>query len=169
MKLLAPLEAWQYISIAAAVAAALIVIICIIIWAVKKNRKNSGETQPRKVKEEKSMGSRESEGAYAAEYETAVPEQKPVKQAQSKPAQKPESKAEQKPAEKTEPDRGKVYHISKRKEDGKWQIKAEGGAKAIKLFATQAEALEYGKQLALNQDARIILHKLDGSFRKLSY
>ena len=165
MKLLAPLEAWQYISIAAAVAAACIVIICIIIWAVKKNRKNGSDTPPRAVKEERSMGSRESEGAYAAEYEDGAPAQKPVKQAQSKPAQKPEPK----PVEKTEPDMGKVYHISKRKDDGKWQIKAEGGAKAIKLFSTQAEAIEYGKQLALNQDARIILHKLDGSFRKLTY
>lgn len=63
----------------------------------------------------------------------------------------------------------KVYHISKRKADNRWQIKAAGGAKAIKLFNTQAEAIDYGKQLAENQDARIMIHKEDGSFRKLTY
>ncbi|MDE6585609.1 MAG: DUF2188 domain-containing protein [Clostridia bacterium] len=66
-------------------------------------------------------------------------------------------------------DDDKVYHISKRKDDGKWQIKMAGGAKAIKLFDTQAEAMAYGKQLAQNQGARIMLHKVDGSFRKLNY
>lgn len=63
----------------------------------------------------------------------------------------------------------KVYHISKRKEDGKWQIKAAGGEKAIKLFKTQKEAIDYCKTLAENQEASIMIHKEDGSFRKLSY
>lgn len=62
---------------------------------------------------------------------------------------------------------GKVYHITKRKEDGKWQIKAEGAEKAIKLFKTQKEAIEYCKKLAGNQDASIMVHKEDGSFRKV--
>lgn len=62
---------------------------------------------------------------------------------------------------------GKVYHITKRKEDGKWQIKAEGAEKAIKLFKTQKEAIEYCKTLAGNQDASIMVHKEDGSFRKV--
>jgi cytoskeletal protein RodZ len=63
----------------------------------------------------------------------------------------------------------KVYHISKRKDDGKWQVKFAGGSKAIKLFDTQAEAIEYAKKLADNQDARIVIHKEDGSFRRLTY
>jgi FtsZ-interacting cell division protein ZipA len=63
----------------------------------------------------------------------------------------------------------KVYHISKRKDDGKWQVKFAGGSKAIKLFDTQAEAIEFAKKLADNQDARIVIHKEDGSFRRLTY
>lgn len=63
----------------------------------------------------------------------------------------------------------KVYHISKRKEDNRWQVKASGATKALKLFFTQAEAIEYAKSVASNQDGRIIIHKEDGSFRKLSY
>lgn len=78
------------------------------------------------------------------------------------PAKKTAAAAADKPA-------SKVYHISKRKEDNRWQIKAEGGAKAIKLFNTQKEAIEYCKTLAGNQEARIMIHKEDGSFRKLTY
>lgn len=63
----------------------------------------------------------------------------------------------------------KVYHIAKRKEDNMWQIKAAGGEKAIKLFKTQKEAIDYCKTLADNQDANIMIHKEDGSFRKLTY
>ncbi len=94
----------------------------------------------------------------------------PVKKAE-KPVVTVKPVAKPAPAAKTEPKvyENKVYHISKRKEDGRWQIKIEGGAKAIKLFNTQAEAMDYGKTLAQNQDARIMLHKVDGSFRKLTY
>lgn len=63
----------------------------------------------------------------------------------------------------------KVYHISKRKDDGMWQVKLAGGAKAIKLFKTQAEAIDLAKSLADSQDGRIVIHKEDGSFRKLTY
>ncbi len=63
----------------------------------------------------------------------------------------------------------KVYHISKRSEDRRWQVKAEGATKAVKLFFTQGEAIEYAKSVAGNQDGRIVIHKEDGSFRKLNY
>lgn len=63
----------------------------------------------------------------------------------------------------------KVYHISKRKKDGKWQVKAAGAVKALKLFDTQAEAIDYAKEVAGNQEAKIMIHKVDGSFRPLTY
>lgn len=69
--------------------------------------------------------------------------------------------------EKSASDR--VYHISYRKESRKWQVKAVGDTKALKLFWTQAEAIEYAKSVAGNQEGRIVIHKEDGSFRKLSY
>ena len=65
--------------------------------------------------------------------------------------------------------RKKVYHVSKRVEDGKWQVKFATGEKAIKLFATQAEAIEYAKKLAENQDGSISIHKKDGKMRKQKY
>ena len=62
-----------------------------------------------------------------------------------------------------------VYHISKRKEDRKWQVKAEGASKTLKLFWTQEEAIDYAKTVAGNKEGRIVIHKEDGSFRKLKY
>lgn len=91
---------------------------------------------------------------------TTTEKPKTAKPAPAKPAAKTT-------AANTAKTSGKVYHITKRKEDGKWQIKAEGAEKAIKLFKTQKEAIEYCKTLAGNQDASIMVHKEDGSFRKV--
>ncbi len=62
----------------------------------------------------------------------------------------------------------KNYHVAKRA-DGKWQVKFAGGEKAIKLFATQAEAIAYAKKLAANQEGAISIHKKDGKLRKQKY
>lgn len=59
----------------------------------------------------------------------------------------------------------KTYHISKHP-SGKWQIKLAGGEKAIKLYNTQAEAIEAAKSLADNQDGSIRVHSLKGKMRK---
>lgn len=99
-------------------------------------------------------------------------EEKPVKKVTvtAKPAaSKPAAPAQPKTAAQTAADDGKrIYHISKRKEDGKWQVKFEGGAKALKLFDTQQEAIDYAKTLVGNNpDASIKLHRVDGGFRKI--
>lgn len=73
-----------------------------------------------------------------------------------------EEKAEEKKTAKN-------YHVSLRKEDGKWQVKFAGGEKAIKLFSTQAEAIAYAKKLAENQEGNISIHKKDGKLRKQKY
>ncbi len=91
---------------------------------------------------------------------TTAEKPKTAKPAPAKPAAKTT-------AANTAKTSGKVYHITKRKEDGMWQIKAAGAEKAIKLFKTQKEAIEYCKTLAGNQDASIMVHKEDGSFRKV--
>lgn len=61
------------------------------------------------------------------------------------------------------------YHVTLRKDDGKWQVKYAKGVKAIKLFDTQAEAIAYAKKLAENQDGSITIHKKDGKMRKQRY
>jgi hypothetical protein len=62
---------------------------------------------------------------------------------------------------------GKVWHITKREDDGVWQVKAEGASKATKLFKTKAEAEEYVKTLkANNEGSRVVKHKKTGEFQK---
>ncbi len=69
---------------------------------------------------------------------------------------------------KEKKERPRVYHISIR-EDGKWQVKFAKGAKAIKTFSTQLEAIDYAKKLAESQKGSIMIHKKDGKIRKQKY
>ena len=109
------------------------------------------------------------------EVKKAVPAKKPlVKKAEpaKKPAAKkaPEKKAapakkaapEKKPAPKKEEVSFRTYHLVKRA-DGKWEVKFAGGQKAIKLFDTQKEALEYSKKMAENQDGKVLVHNSKGA------
>ena len=62
-----------------------------------------------------------------------------------------------------------AYHVSKRDNDGReWKVFIQGSNKVIKLFNTQAEALEYAKSLCKNKDdgSYVLLHGLDGKIRK---
>ena len=98
----------------------------------------------------------------------AVPAQKPaVKKAE--PAKKPAAKkpaekkpAAKKPAAKKEDVSFRTYHLVKRP-DGKWEVKFAGGQKAIKLFDTQKDALEYSKKMAENQDGKVLVHNSKGA------
>lgn len=56
----------------------------------------------------------------------------------------------------------RVYHVVKRAEDGKWKVKFAGGEKAIKLFDTQKEAIEYTKKMAANQEGAMLVHNSKG-------
>ena len=62
-----------------------------------------------------------------------------------------------------------AYHVSKRDNDGReWKVFIQGSDKVIKLFKTQADALEYARGLAKNKDdgSYVILHGLDGKIRR---
>ena len=150
------------------------------------------EAAPVTVKEEPAPAEKtvREEPAKPAPAQKAPAQQKPVQQkaeqakpaaAKPAPAAKPVQKAE-KPSEQPEEQpaaqsayvpqaaaQTKVYHITKRKSDGKWQVKFNNGKKAIKLFDTQNQAIDYAKALAQNQEAGIMIHKEDGTFRKLRY
>ena len=57
-------------------------------------------------------------------------------------------------------------------EDGcLWEVleECEEIVKAIKLFATQAEAIDFAKALAESQNGSITIHKVDGKIRKQDY
>lgn len=108
------------------------------------------------AKEEKAKNSaKESAGKATAKTKAEAPVK--AKAAENEAAAKEEKKQA-----------ARNYHVAKRP-DGKWQVKFAGGEKAIKLFSTQAEAIEYAKKLAENQDGSISIHKKDGKMRKQKY
>ena len=98
----------------------------------------------------------------AEKKETKTSEKKPA--AEKKPAVKKEAKpaAEKKPAPKKQ-------FVTYRAEDRMWAVTIEGGKKATKLFHTKAEAEEYAKALAKNQDTKVVRKKMDGKFQKDKY
>jgi len=89
--------------------------------------------------------------------ETSKPEEVAEPKKAASKAKKEEVKVEPKKAEVTY----RNYHVHKR-EDGKWEVKYAGGSKAIKLFATQVEAVEYANTMAKNQDGVVLVHKSKG-------
>ncbi|MFH1052743.1 MAG: DUF2188 domain-containing protein [bacterium] len=58
---------------------------------------------------------------------------------------------------------GKRYHIVPHEND--WQVKGENSEKAIKTFGNKSEALYAGKQIAINQQAELIIHGRDGKIQ----
>ena len=48
-------------------------------------------------------------------------------------------------------------------------MKFANGKKALKLFSTQAEAIEYAEIKAENQDGLVTIHKVNGRIRKQDY
>jgi len=89
------------------------------------------------------------------------PAAKPAPAKKAAPAKKPAAKPAPKKEEKKTVD-FRNYHVAKRP-DGKWQVKYAGGEKAIKLFATQKEALDYTKKMAENQGGSVLVHASKGA------
>lgn len=88
------------------------------------------------------------------------------KKATKKETKKPEAVVEEKEIQtssSTEP--MKVYHVAKRKADGKWTIKFATGKKVIKLFDTKAEAIEYVTELCKNQGGTYVTHASKGKYK----
>ncbi|MCD8203518.1 MAG: DUF2188 domain-containing protein, partial [Coprobacillus sp.] len=71
------------------------------------------------------------------------------------------SEADFKEEPKIKPEK-RVYHVSKRSKDGKWQILGVGDTRPIKLFDTKAEAEEYAAKLATKQGATVLTHASKG-------
>lgn len=93
-----------------------------------------------------------------------------------KPAKKETKPKEvvKEPLEEEPKDKVAKYHISQNKKEDtphykEWRVRKEGSTKTIKFFKTQAEAIEYAKSLADNQDSSIVIHKVDGTVRKQDY
>ena len=136
---------------------------------VKKaaKKEDAKKAAPKKVEAKKEAPKKEVKGdpKKATPKKLETKKEAPKKEAPKKVEAKKE--APKKVEEKE--DINKIYHISKRKEDGMWQVKFANGQKAIKLFKTQEEAIAYAKKLAVNQEGSISIHKVDGKIRKQNY
>ena len=110
------------------------------------------------------MAVKKAEPAKKPLVKKAEPAKKPVaKSAPKKEAPKKAAAPAKKPAPaKKEEVSFRTYHLVKRA-DGKWEVKYAGGQKAIKLFDTQKEALEYSKKMAENQDGKVLVHNSKGA------
>lgn len=163
---------------------AVIVVIALIIVIVLFSRKKSDSKPAEQVKSE-TEPSKQSDGTDVVDEQStdeqpseqiteetsddgiAITEEEddePV--ADEEPAT--EEEAEQEEKEAAERKRPKNYHISLRA-DGKWQVKLSKGAKPLKLFDTQAQAIAFAKEKAKNQDGSIVIHKVNGQIRKQKY
>ena len=60
----------------------------------------------------------------------------------------------------------RVYHISRQKMVGKWQVKLAGSKKPIKYFDTQLEVINVAKGLVKNQGESIRMHSVTDQMRK---
>lgn len=87
---------------------------------------------------------------------------KKAEPAKKKPEPKKSTKKEAPKKAAPKKDATRTYHLVKRA-DGKWEVKFAGGQKAIKLFNTQKEAIEYSKKMADNQGGSMLVHNSKGA------
>lgn len=54
--------------------------------------------------------------------------------------------------------------------DGAWGIRGAKNTRLTKKFSTQAEAIEAAREIAINQQSEVVIHRPDGRIRdKHSY
>lgn len=46
-----------------------------------------------------------------------------------------------------------------------WAVKGEGNSKATKVVETQGEAIKVAKQIAINNQSEVVIHKSNGTIR----
>ncbi|MDE7264826.1 MAG: DUF2188 domain-containing protein [Clostridia bacterium] len=109
----------------------------------------------------------------AAAKKPAAAKPAAAKPAAKKPAPKKAEIADvsQKVAKSTPKGPEKIYHVSRRPQDNKWEVRLEGSSKAIKLFRTKAEAMDYAIPLAGDDsdNSRVIIHKADGRPKNVAF
>ncbi len=50
--------------------------------------------------------------------------------------------------------------------NGGWQVKAAGASKATVITNTQKEAINIGRQIAMNQSSELFIHNKQGQIRE---
>ena len=136
---------------------------------VEEETKVDDEVKPEEeVKTEEEIKADEETKESEEEKMKAEPKKKVATKKPTTKKEVKEEKVEEKVETEEKKERPRVYHVSMR-EDGKWQVKFAKGAKAIKTFSTQLEAIDYAKKLAESQKGSITIHKKDGKIRKQKY
>lgn len=59
----------------------------------------------------------------------------------------------------------KTQHVV-RKSGGGWAVKKGGSSRATKVYKTQKEAIEHGRDIAKSQNAEFYIHGRDGRIRE---
>lgn len=59
---------------------------------------------------------------------------------------------------------GKNQHVTRHPSNG-WQVKGAGNSKATVVTATQKEAIEIARSIAINQKAEVVIHGRNGRIR----
>lgn len=47
----------------------------------------------------------------------------------------------------------------------KWAVKGAGNEKATKIVETQKEAIQIAREIAINQESELIIHRANGTIR----
>lgn len=64
---------------------------------------------------------------------------------------------------------GKNQHVTPHHSGG-WQVKGEGNSRATARTETQAEAINVARDIAINQESEVVIHRPNGQIRdKNSY
>ena len=147
--------------------------------APKKVKKEPAKKAPAKKPEAKKAAEPKKEEKKPAPAKKPEPKKaEPKKEAPKAEPKKAEPKKEAPKAEEARKTQtitlqneegktyAKAYHVSRRADLNKWQVKATGSDKALKLFNTQKEAIEYAKQLSKNQNVSVRVHSKEGKIRK---
>ena len=114
-----------------------------------------------------SDGEEVSDEEIAEEEPAPVEEEKVEKKATATKSTKAKAPKTAASAPKKYKDGARVYHIARSKFVSRsWQVKLAGGEKAIKIFPTQAEAIDYAKRLVRSQGGSIRIHSMKGQLRK---
>lgn len=136
------------------------------LFGKKQDKKAKKETKAKRLNPKKSSkDEKKSKNAKKAAPRKATEKITPRKADKKKQTGVVEKKSGKKGVKVIVPEKEtsskRVYHVSKRP-DGMWAVKYAGGEKAIKLFKTQAEAVDYTKKMSENQGGAMLVHNSKG-------
>lgn len=59
----------------------------------------------------------------------------------------------------------KSVHVTYRKNEGKWNVTSGSNGQSMGKYDTQRQAMEYGRQQAMEASAEFVVHGKDGKIR----